>query len=180
MTTLKSISLLLLVLLWTGCDTTDPVDDGAGEEELITRITLTLTGGGQTLEVTASDPDGDGSNPEVDTMELVSGTVYTGTIGVYDDVNGMDVGAEIAEEADEHQFFFTPGGADASRVTVVATDTDANNLPVGLSFRLEVSPGPAGTAALQVVLSHFDDAPKDGVTRSDETDIDITFPIVIQ
>lgn len=177
---LKRTYVLLALLLLAGCDSTDPVDEGAGEEELITRITLTLTGDGQTWNVTASDPDGDGANPIIETLELASGTVYTGTIGVFDDVNSLDVGAEIAEEADEHQFFFTPSGPDAQRLTVLATDSDTNGLPVGLSFRLEVSAGGAGTAALQVVLSHFDDAPKDGVTRSDETDIDITFPVVIQ
>ena len=36
-----------------------------------------------------------------------------------------------------------------------------------------------GSGTLNVVLSHYDDGPKDGVTQSTESDVDITFPVRI-
>lgn len=172
---------LLVFISVSGCDSTEPDDHGAGDEELITRIQLTLTSSqAPTTSVEATDPDGDGANLTIGTLVLKAGVTYTGTIGVFDDVNGEDIGEEVEEEADEHQFFFIPGGQNASRLTVAATDTDSNGLPVGLSFSLQTSSGGAGQATLRVILSHFDDDPKDGVNQSDETDIDVTFPVTIQ
>ncbi len=178
--TLKFVLPLLVMTLLAACDATEPDPVGVGEEELITRLVITLSANGQSTTYEATDPDGDGSDLHIDPMTLASGTVYTGSIGVFDDVNGNDVGAEVAAEDDEHQFFFIPGGSAASRISAVATDQDENGLPVGLEFQITITDGGSGTASLQVILSHFDDAPKDGVTRSDETDIDITFPVTIQ
>jgi predicted component of type VI protein secretion system len=174
-------ALLLVAFTATGCDSTEPDDHGAGDEELITRIQLTLTAP-QSPQVVAeaTDPDGDGANLTIGTLVLKAGVTYSGTIGVFDDVNGENVGAEIDEEADEHQFFFIPGGQAASRLSIAATDSDSNGLPVGLTFTLATTPGGAGQASLRVILSHFDDDPKDGVSQSDETDIDVTFPVTIQ
>ena len=67
----------------------------------------------------------------------------------------------------------------ASRITVTITDTDGNNLPVGLEYTVAVSAGAAATGSINVVLGHYDDSPKDGTTRSDESDIDIDIPITI-
>lgn len=176
-------TILLMAVLGTGltaCDSTEPDDDGAGEEELITSVILTLQGGGETFTAKASDPDGDGTDFQIETLTIPSGRSYTGTIGVRDDVNDEDITEEIEAEADEHQFFYETGGADASRLTVSVTDTDGNSLPVGLAFTITVSGEEPGEATLRVILSHFDDEPKDGVTRSDETDVDVTFPVVIQ
>ncbi|MEQ9104201.1 MAG: hypothetical protein RIE53_05845 [Rhodothermales bacterium] len=172
---------LIVALSASGCDSTEPDDHGAGDEELITRIQLTLTSPqAPQVVVEATDPDGDGANLTIGTLVLKAGVTYTGTIGVFDDVNGENVGAEIDEEADEHQFFFLPGGQDASRLSVTVTDSDSNGLPVGLAFTVATTSGGAGQASLRVILSHFDDDPKDGVNQSDETDIDVTFPVTIE
>ena len=181
-----SLFLLLLAGTFTACDSTEPEDGGAGEEELITRIVLTLTGGGNTVTATANDPDGDGVDIQTETLTLTSGVTYTGTIDLFNDTadepGEMDIGAEVSEERDEHQLFYTyeatQGGAD--RVEVTVTDQDSNGLPVGLTFQVTVTGGDAAAGTLNVVLSHYDDQPKDGTTRSDETDVDVTFPVVIQ
>ena len=81
--------------------------------------------------------------------------------------------------SDEHQFFYVAGGDAASRLTVTVTDEDGNALPLGLAFTVEVSDGAAATGTLRVVLSHYDDGPKDGVNMSDESDVDLTFPVMI-
>ena len=86
----------------------------------------------------------------------------------------------MAEEQEDHQLWYTPGGDAVSRLTITITDMDDNGLPVGLNFTVAVSDGGAASGTLQVVLSHYDSAPKDGVTMSIESDVDITFPVIIE
>jgi hypothetical protein len=128
----------------------------------------------------ATDPDGDGVDLQITGLTLDAGMTYTGTLVVLDQINDEDVAAEILAEANEHQFFFTAGGGVASRLVVTATDEDDNGLPIGLRFTLTVGAGGAATGTLNVALSHFDEEPKTGTTRSDETDIDVTFPVTIR
>jgi len=175
-----ALVLVLFTVVFAACDSTEPEDEGPGEEELITRVVLTLTGGGQTVTATANDPDGDGTNFQIGTLTLTAGTTYTGSVKVFDDINNEDVGEEIEEEDDEHQFFYTAGGGASGRVTVTITDQDENGLPVGLNFTLAVSAGDAASGTLRVILSHYDEGPKDGINMSDETDVDVTFPVNIQ
>jgi hypothetical protein len=175
--------LVFLVVALAACDSTEPDDDeGAGEEELITRVVLTLDDGGETVTATADDPDGDGVDIQVETLTLTPGTVYDGTIEVYNDLADepveQDITAEIEEEDDEHQFFYTVDGF-GDNVRVDITDFDDSNLPVGLAFQVNVTDAASGSGTLNVVLSHYDDEPKNGVDRSDETDIDVTFPVEI-
>lgn len=171
----------LLLLAFTACDSTEP-DDDAGEGELITRVVLTLQGDNQTLVVTADDPDGDGVGIQTQTLMLTPGATYTGRVEVFNDLasdpDERVITTEIEGEAEEHQFFYTVDGL--TGVTVDVTDQDANGLPVGLAFGVTVASDASGTGTLNVVLSHYDDAPKNGVDRSDETDIDVTFPLAIQ
>ncbi len=171
---------LMLALVAVGCDSDDP-DDGAGEEELITSVTVTLSpqGGGADVIAVWNDPNGDGTNTSIDPIDLVAGTTYTGSIELRDDINGEDITEEIEEEDDEHQFWFTAGGAGSDRLTVTINDTDGNGLPLGLDYTVAVSAGDATTATMNIVLSHYDEGPKDGVTQSDESDIDITFDVNI-
>ena len=183
-----ALALVLFPVIFTACDSTEPDDEGPGDEELITRVVLTLTGGGQTVTATANDPDGDGTDFQIDTITLTAGTTYTGSVELADDINGEDITEEIEDEAEEHQFFYTVGGGVAGRVTVTITDSETDygsnevgdDLPVGLAFEIAVTDGGAASGTLRVILSHFDDDPKDGMTMSDETDIDVTFPVNIQ
>lgn len=173
------LALMLLPLAFTACDSTEP-DEGPGEEELITKITVNLSAGGNTVTASATDPDGDGTGFQIDTITLAAGTTYTGSIELADEINGEDITEEVGEEAAEHQFFYTVGGQASNRVTVTITDKDENGLPVGLEFTLAVSDGGATSGTLRVILSHYDDAPKNGTDQSDETDVDVTFPITVQ
>ncbi|HAY36043.1 MAG: hypothetical protein P8H65_11040 [Rhodothermales bacterium] len=174
--------LVLLFLSFTlnACDSAEPDHDHAGEEELITRVVVTLTSGTETVTANANDPDGDGTGFEIDPIVLSSGTTYSGSITLWDDVNLENITEEIEEEDDEHQFFYTVGGGVSDRVDVSITDRDSNNLPVGLTFDLVVSDGGPASGTLNVVLSHFDDQPKNGSDRSDETDVNVTFTISLQ
>lgn len=176
-------ALPLIVVI--GCKEDNPASpEPENSQELITKVTMTLTpaGGGAAMTVTFNDPDGDGGNaPTIGTLMLKAGTTYNGTIELLDETKSPadTVTAEVEEESDVHQFFYTPEGGIVGRVTVTITDKDANNLPVGLEYTVAVTAGAAASGTLNVVLSHFDAAPKDGVSRSDESDIDISIPVTI-
>jgi hypothetical protein len=88
----------------------------------------------------------------------------------------IDVTAEIVARKDEHQFFFTVSGG---VLTISPGDIDSRGLPVGLTT--VIAPAKKGAGELTIELSHFDDpADKDGTTRSDETDVSVTFPVVVR
>ncbi len=191
-TTLKHVhkwmlTAMLLVVV-AGCDSTAPEDDdGAGEQELITRVTLTLTpvGGGDAAIAVAEDTDGDGLLDEIETLNLQAGTTYNGTVEVFDTFNDMNITEEIEEEYDVHQFFYTAEGGIADRVSVEITDTEedyggSRNLPVGLDFDVGVTEGPAASGVLNIRLGHFGEDPsnKNG-TAPGETDLSVDFPVEI-
>lgn len=177
---MKRFILAVTVLLLAGCDSVQPTYSGPGEQELITRVTVRLERGSEVYTATASDPDGDGAGFVIEELVLPSDAVLEGTIEVADDINQELISDEVAEEADEHQFFYLPEDGVRDRIVVEATDTDENGLPVGLQFTLRVLPGPEASGVLRVILSHYDSEPKDGVNRSGETDIDLAFPVRIQ
>lgn len=163
---------------------------GAGEEELITTATITLTpqGGGPAITVQFKDLDGDGGNaPTIDTLTVTLGTTYNGTILLQNEAEtpAEDITAEVKNEAEEHQFFYTTGGGFASAsVTVTDKESDygtntGSDLPVGIAFTLTVPAG-TGNGTFRAVLSHFDDVAKDGSTQSNESDLDVTFTVIVQ
>ena len=175
---LNTFLLLMAVILspvLSGCDSSEPDDDHAGEEELITRVILTLDSSGGTVVASAEDPDGDGSGFQITPIALSAGVTYEGTVELLDDPNDEDITAEVLAEADEHQFFYTLSSSLSNVASLEITDQDGNGLPLGLAFTIE-STGP-GTGTLNVVLSHYDDQPKNGTDRSDETDLNVTFPV---
>ena len=183
---------LLGSLSLTACDSGEPDDDGAGEEELITQVTLTLTPttGGAPVTISASDPDGDGAGLTFSpaTLALRPGTTYDGTIELRDTINGEDITGEVEEEAEEHLFRYTLTPASAGTVTVTDTESDYTSVnenggdyAVGLAFRVVTASGASGTGTMNAVLYHFDDGPKTSSTAtSDEIDVDVAFPVSFQ
>ena len=124
-------------------------------------------------------PDGDGVDIAIDTLFLQTGTTYTGSITFEDAINGEDITGEVREEGNEHQVFYVFGGGLETLVTLNAADEDGNGLPIGLEFEAQVTTRTPATGTLNVVLSHFDESPKDGEARSDESDVDLVFPVSI-
>ncbi|MDE0003305.1 MAG: hypothetical protein OXQ29_11475 [Rhodospirillaceae bacterium] len=171
-------------------DHDDDHGHGPGEVELITtfKITLTPQGGGSPLTVQFQDLDGEGGNvPVIDRIVVDAGTVYDGMIQELNELESPpeDITEEIREEAEVHQLFFeTLGGfapatvAYADKESDYVTNTGADH-PVGLKFTLTV-PANARNGQFRVSQSHYDAAPKDGVTPSDETDIEVTFEVEVR
>jgi hypothetical protein len=157
------------------------------EDVLPNVVTLTLTESGSATRTTAtwrstSDKPDPAARITIDTLRLTAGRTYAGIVEVRNDVKSPTVNLteDYQRLANEHQFFYTVTGDATSRITITITDKDGNNLPLGLQYTLAVSAGAASTGALNVVLGHFDDVKKDGRTRSPESDIDITFPVLIR
>tara|TARA_B100001287_G_scaffold195160_1_gene165116 strand:- start:191 stop:739 length:549 start_codon:yes stop_codon:yes gene_type:complete len=175
------LPILMLVFMFTSCtDDSDPVN----EEEVITTMTVTLTpdNGGTNVVLETRDLDGDTGEDPVVTVTggpLTSGTIYSGSIVLLNETEdpAENVTEEIEEEDDEHQFFFVVGsGLD---VTTSYNDEDDNGNPVGLSFTLTA--GSASSGDFTVTLRHAPTKPNTGINDAGgETDIEETFPIIVQ
>jgi len=171
-------------------DDDDHHDHGPGEVQLITTLQAPLTpqGGGSSLTVQLQDLDGEGGNaPVVDRIVVDAGTVYDGSIQELNELESPpeDITEEIREEAEAHQLFYeTLGGfapatvAYADKESDYVTNSGADH-PVGLKFTLTV-PANARNGQFRVSQSHYDAGPKDGVTPSDETDIEVTFEVEVR
>lgn len=183
-----------------GCD-----DGGGGNEnegEVITTVVLTFTPtGGSPITVTFNDPDGDGGTaPTVDPITLVAGTAYATTVRFENrlETPAEDITAEVSDESDEHQLFFT-GTAVSGPASNQATaplmhsynDTDANGLPIGL---LNAFVARAGSGQLTVTLRHMPEVNGAAVkteaaamtvrdsgfaTLGGSTDAQVTFPVTV-
>ena len=189
-TTLYALAALVIApLTLTACDTGEP-DDGAGDEELITRVEITLQNDddlSDQVTITVSDPDGDGAGLTFSptSITLRPGATYIGTIELTDTINNEDITEEVEDEAEEHLFRYAFSPASAGTITATdsetdysATDENGGDFAVGLAFRAVVSANASGTGTLDALLYHFDDAPKTSSTAtSDEIDVDVSFPV---
>ena len=167
------------------------------EEELITDVVLTFTSEDSTSVVTATAQDPDGEGPlglEVtEGVELMESTRYTLSIELSNEIEGEDITEEIAEEDEEHMFFFAfgeelfespdgDGNIDSRDDPVIYDDEDENGLDVGLATSWTTACTEEGniTDTFRVVLKHQPDIKSATSTAQDGgTDIDITWDITI-
>jgi hypothetical protein len=179
----KLILLVFAGSVFISCDKKDPVIPN--EEELITTLIYTLTSGtGEEVKLSFKDIDGEGGQPPVITTgALKANTTYTGKLTLLNEMESPadNITEEILEEADEHQFFFTISGLDAS---VSYDDTDSAGFPVGLKTKL-VTGGPS-SGKLTITLRHEPNKSASGVSSGQltnaggETDIEVTFDLNIE
>ncbi len=186
----------LFLFTFIACDD-DDVPPEENEEEAITNVTLTFTpsGGGNAVEATWVDADGEGSGaPVLTDIELAANTTYTMSIeltNALDPTDVEDVTEEIEEEDEEHMFFFGwtdglftdptgDGNIDTRSDAVNYEDPlDDNGYPVGLET--EWTTGDAATGEFRIVLKHQPDIKTASSTATDgESDIDIRWNIEIQ
>jgi len=185
---IKSLFFLTLTVIVFSCSSDD---DGTpeiiNEEEVITTLNLTLTpqGGGTVVTFSSRDLDADGPNPPLIIAEnLAANTIYNGTVEVLNETESPaeDITEEVAEEDDEHQFFFQVTGN--ASVTTNYTDTDDDGNPIGIQFTLAT--GMASTGNMVVTLRHLLDKFATGVANGDianaggDTDVEVTFPVTVQ
>lgn len=178
------IVLFFALFILASCNKEEPMVEDP--EELITTLIYTLTpiDGGIPVEFKFTDIDGDGGNaPTITTETLASNTTYTGVISLLNESEtpAENVGEEVAEEDEEHQIFFVATGVD---FVVSYADTDSDGNPLGLATTLITQS--EGNGTLTVTLRHEPSKDADGVSNGDitnaggETDIEVTFPVIIQ
>jgi len=197
---LRVMAILFAGLVIVSCSDDDDAPAEENEVEVITDVTLIFTNVADSQDVvtaSAVDPDGEG----VEDLEIMGAIVldtdkaYTLTFEILnaldpDDVE--DIGDEILEEDDEHQFFFsftdgafgTPtgnGNIDNASDPISYEDQDDEGNPVGLETRWATDGDILSGGTFRVVLKHQPDVKSATSTSSDgDTDFDLEFNLVIQ
>jgi hypothetical protein len=169
--------------MFIGCEN-PAADDEAGEQEFITSVRLTLVdrAAKDSLVIVWTDPDGDGVGAFAGNTTLRSNRSYQGSIELRNDLATTEIEknitAEILEEADEHQFFYTFSANLRPYTQVVITDKDKRGMPIGLKFTLQTSALATGTTTLtgtlNIALSHYTTLIKNGTNPGNEEDVNIT------
>lgn len=184
----------ILAMGFASCESDDPEEENDGE--VITDVILNfqeLNASGAPIGLVtsfkASDPQGIevGSSPTIQNVTLTRGKTYRMTIVVSNEIEKEDITKEILEEADKHQFYFLGTAVTGNIVTI--TYNDPSGKLIGLQNRAVVSSSPGtNNAQLRVVLRHDLDKNFPGATNPNfanfvqaggESDLDITFPVVI-
>lgn len=174
-----------LATIWTGCKKDkDPVDvppPPGNEEEVITTMKLTFVDSSNTSTIkyaTFRDPDGDGglSFDIFDTIKLDANKTWITTILLLNEtISPADtISNEVLDEGVDHLFCFTPTGTSA---TVLKTDVDNNGFPIGLQTKWYSTV--TGNGTMQVELRH-QPGTKDGTCTLGDTDISVTFQVIVQ
>jgi len=188
-----------IIIVFQSCDTNDPKKEDV--PELITKTTLTFTpvGGGNTVTVSASDPDGEGVQDLAaeGSIALAAGKTYELSITMINELaavgeDGYDITEEVEEEGAEHLFLFSwsnnifssptgNGNIDNRSDEVNYTDTDSKNLPIGLNTSWTTPQTGGVSGSFRVVLKHQPGikTQTSGINIG-ETDMDITFTANIQ
>ncbi|NBP69468.1 MAG: hypothetical protein EBU52_12055 [Cytophagia bacterium] len=194
---LKVTTLALLAFGFSACD-----EDAPGKEdtpELITQVKLTFSpvGSGDDVVVTATDPDGIGTQDLTPNGEisLRADRSYTLSIELFNGLlaateAGYDVTEEVEEESDEHMFFFSwnggfsaptgNGNIDNRADAVNYLDEDENGLPLGLMTSWTTAFAATEDRTFRIVLKHQPDlkTANSGSTVG-ETDLDVEFVLNI-
>ena len=181
-----SILAAATIIFATSCSKND-VPVPVNEEEVITTVITTLTGGGATVTLTSKDADGDGPTaPVVSQVGVVKkATAYTGTVKFLNDLKtpADDFTVEVLAEGVDHQVFYqAPAGLGA----FAYADTDLNGKPIGLKFTLNTSTTANAIAQdLTVILKHLPaksaaDVAGGSITNAGgATDASVTYPVVL-
>lgn len=162
-----------------GCTGDDGFDGGTGgsdnESEVITTVRLTFLpdgGGADPVDAAFTDPDGDGGvSGSAEPIVLVSGYTYAFTVAFLDELGDpvQDIGAEVAEEAEQHQIFVTGTAVEgpatptdpsapvqhayADRESDYGENLVGDDLPVGLASTITARAGGSGTFV--ITLRHL-------------------------
>ncbi len=174
---------IVAAMFITSCEKDDP--EPVNEEELITtvRVDCVPQAGGQSVELSFVDLDGDGGQaPVITGGEFKANTLYNVEVTFLNETEtpAEDITEEVREEGDEHQVFLLISGVD---ITFSYSDADNGGNPIGLE--MELAAGAPSTGQLRLILRHQPDKDASGVAGGDitnaggETDVEVSFPVEI-
>lgn len=173
-----------------------PIED---EVEVITDVTLIFTNTNDATDVvtaTARDNDGPGAQELIiaDEITLGANATYELTFEVFNNLDAddpEDIGAEILEEADEHQIFFSftegafsspagDGNIDTASDPINYEDEDDEGNPVGLETIWTT--GAASTGGNFTVRLQHQPGLKSATTGAEigDTDFDLEFVLNVE
>lgn len=197
---LKLLALLFVALSIVSCNNDDDVPEEEDELEVITDVTLVFTDesdSNNVIRARAQDPDGAGAQ-ELQVLDAINLSIDSQYILTFEISNALDpndvedIGAEILEKDNEHQFFFSfsdsafdspigDGNIDTASDPISYNDMDENGNRVGLNTTWATSTIATSGREFRVVLKHQPDI-KTATTGSNdgETDFDLTFILNIQ
>ena len=186
---------VLTLFIFTACEEDEAAPEEENEVEVFTDVKLvfTPTGGGAAVEAAAQDPDGAGVQElqVLDAINLAANTEYLLSMMIENCLEDPceDMNEEIAEEAEEHQFFFAftndaftspagNGNIDSASDPINYNDSDSNGNSLGLNTSWTT--GSASTGTFTVQLQHQPDVKTatSGATDGD-TDFALTFNLNI-
>lgn len=147
-------------------------------QELITTVRVKLTADGTTRTFTWQDKDGTGGTaPIIDTLKLAPNKNYTFTLEVADESGSVatDLTSEISTESAAHLFVYKVSGAN---LMVKNLNLDSNGKTLGLSGNMETQAASSGN--VNIILKHEPNKSATSPETTGETDVDITFPVVIK
>jgi hypothetical protein len=176
----RAMIVLLLSSFVFACNKNDNNPGNVQEQITTMRLSLRETGSGTTRIFEYKDPDWAGGNPPVkfDPIVLSPSRNYTCTIELLNESGSAAVNltAEIIAEAEDHQFYFEPAGAN---ISVINLDTDSKGLPLGITSTWNT--GAVGNGTIKITLKHKPNAKAVGdlVTKGD-TDIEVNFTAQVQ
>jgi hypothetical protein len=181
---MKNLRILTIAITATFLYSCSNDDKPVNEDEVITTVTTTLTGGGQVITLTSRDLDGDGPNAPVITVSgnLAANTTYTGSVSFLNETEtpAENITTEILDEGVDHQLFFQ---APTALGTFAYADSDANGRPIGLQFTLTTLN--ATTGNITVTLRHEPNKTAAGVSLGNitnaggSTDAAVTYPVTV-
>ena len=170
---------ILVAAFSAGCDKDDPKP--VNEEELITTLTVILETGEPEEGVVLRFFDEDGASGGIAPIVTVDGALkagreYAAVIELLNETTdpAEDITAEIAEEADDHLFCFST----SEHITVTYDDEDSEGRPIGLVTTWSVSN--AGDATVTIRLRHQHGTKTGECPGGGDTDIEVTFDLVIE
>lgn len=161
----------------------EPGDDN----ELITTVKLEFKSITNSSLPTKSfywrDIQGDGVMDSADPIVLSKNTTYEMNVSLLDETKRpvFDISEEVEEESDVHLFVFKSNPLGLLNVQI--KDLDKNGMPIGLRCEIKSQFAP-GTGKFNVLLKHQPPvngkSVKTGNEEGGSTDVDVTFPVVVQ
>jgi hypothetical protein len=179
---MKHVKFLAVVMLGglilAGCKKKNNEEEN--EEELITTVRVKLTApGSSTQTFTWKDVDGPGGNaPQIGSITLSPGTTYACELEFLDESKtpAENITDEVEAEGTDHQVYYQ---VTTAALTINGLNADAGGLPLGITSNWVAGTNSSG--AVKITLKHKpgNKAAGDLVSKG-ETDIDISFPVLIQ